>query len=248
VSIATLLPTESRTLMKRHLPFWALRYLKKTSGNRSPYLIDLVGRYLSHNPVIVEAGANNGDSTLSLWKQWPQARIFAFEPVPAVYRQLVRATRGIPNIVCTNCALGERESRMTMNLSSNNYASSSLLRPAKVAEIYSTVDFTEQVEVPVVNLQEFLAQRGVESVDLMWLDMQGYEPYVLAACPQLLETVKVIRTEVNLTETYAGAVLYDRFREHLEAAGLVVIDESIGETEGDIVCVRRELLEPGWKH
>lgn len=84
---------------------------------------------------------------------------------------------------------------MTMSLIANNYASSSLLNPVRVAAIYDPVDFDEEVEA-----------------------------------------VKGICTEVNLTETYAGAVLYHRFREDLEASGFAVIDESISETEGDIVC------------
>ncbi len=246
MSLRTMIPAASRIKIAKHLPFWAWRSMRRFAGYQNPFLVEVVGKYLPEAPVIVEAGANNGTSTVALWKQWPRAQIFAFEPVPGVFEQLCRATKDIPNVVCSNCALGEREEQLTMTLSSNNYASSSLLRPARVSEFYSTVGFTQEVKVPVVNLQKFLAQRGVHHVDLMWLDMQGYEPLVLASGPDLLRTVKVLQTEVNLVELYEGAVLYESFRAQLESAGLEVIDESLRSVDGDIICVRRDLLEAGW--
>lgn len=238
MNLHRMISNENRLRAKRILPHQTWNYLRRQFGNRRPTLFDVVGKYLPQNPVIVEAGANDGSSTLDLAKQWPKARIFAFEPVPAVFEQLKSTVRGLPNVVCTNCALGEREANMTMSLSSNNFASSSLLRPTRVKEYFSHVGFVDEVTVPVVNLQNWLAARGIHHVDLMWLDLQGYEPLVFASSPELMRTVKVIQTEVNLVEIYEGAVLYNQFRSDLETAGFDVIEESLGESQGDIICVR----------
>jgi len=239
----SLIPAHSRTLIKRRLPIWAWRYLRKQAGDTSPLLVDQIGRYLPEAPVILEAGANDGSSTVSLWKQWPKAQIHAFEPTPDAYEKLAMAVDGLPNVHCANVALGARQEYLKMSVSSNASLSSSLLRPARVTEFHHSVDFVGEVEVPVVNPQQWLSERGVSQVDLVWFDMQGYEPLVVAACPELFKSVRVLKTEVNLVEVYEGAILYPEFRTLLESIGFSIIEESFGKAQGDIICVRKDLLD-----
>jgi 31-O-methyltransferase len=67
------------------------------------------GLDLRQQPVIFYVGANIGLFTLYALRAWPQARVFAFEPVPAVFAALQANTGHLPNVSLHNIALGERK-------------------------------------------------------------------------------------------------------------------------------------------
>jgi len=76
-------------------------------------------------------------------------------------------------------------------------------------------------------------------VDLLWLDLQGYELDVLKAGLAVLENVQAIYTEVNLKELYVGAPLYGELREWLEVRDFKVEVEDIPwEDGGNVLFVR----------
>jgi hypothetical protein len=82
----------------------------------------------------------------------------------------------------------------------------------------------------------------VKHVDLLWLDVQGFELRLLEGAGSLLDTVSAIHTEVNLCETYEGAVLYEDLRRWLECRGFRVVLERIPEgwTQGNVVFARQK--------
>ena len=57
---------------------------------------------------------------------------------------------------------------------------------------------------------------SVSKVDMLWLDLQGYELPVLKASPNVLKTVNVICLEVEFVEAYQGQALYDEIKVWLE--------------------------------
>jgi hypothetical protein len=54
---------------------------------------EYIARFLPPNPIIVEAGAHSGKDTLSMCMLWPSGTIYAFEPIPAIFEQLVERTK-----------------------------------------------------------------------------------------------------------------------------------------------------------
>ncbi len=53
--------------------------------------ISIVAPFLPSNPYILEAGAHSGEDTVLFARNWPEARIFAFEPVPKFFGRIVRS-------------------------------------------------------------------------------------------------------------------------------------------------------------
>ena len=71
--------------------------------------------------------------------------------------------------------------------------------------------------------------------------MQGYELKMLSASKKILDTVKVIHTEVSTKETYINVGLYRDYRAFLESKGFELILEAIpnGWDMGNVLFVRK---------
>ena len=197
-------------------------------------------KYLPANPVILEAGAYDGSDTLEMATLWPQATIFAFEPVPDSYQLAKEKTKKCANVAVIQAALSPKNGEIEFFVSSGMVGaqSSSMLEPNHHLTEFPKVLFNKVIKVPAINIDSWAKQQGVTHIDCMWLDMQGAECAVLRACPNILSTVKVLITEVNFIELYKGCVLFEEFRTWLESQGFQLIKLQNKRTFGDALFVR----------
>lgn len=192
-----------------------------------PITKEYIAHFVPQNPVIVEAGAHKGFDTVELVNIWPNGVIHSFEPVPNLYVELKNRTLAFSNCYCYPLALAEKNERKVFYLSSGTSdQSSSLLKPEVHLQNHPTVTFPHTMEVNAITLDSWAQAYSINKVDFMWLDMQGSEPAMLRASPNILKTVKVIYTEINFQEMYKGCELFSSFKQWLEGLGftLVAID------------------------
>lgn len=217
--------------------------------NQLKYDIDkkILKQFLPKNPIILDAGAYNGNDSVELIKLFPNGKIFAFEPVPAVHKQLMSTTKDYKNISCYPYALSDTTGKQIIYVSTGQYnnmpgvadASSSLLPPKDHLKICPRITFEEKIEIQAYNLDEWAAKHGVERIDFMWLDLQGYELPVLKAAPNILKNVTAIYTEVSLKELYEGMVLYDEYVAWFYANGFIKVWEGgVSNSQKNILFVR----------
>ena len=202
---------------------------------------EALGQYVRKDAVIVEAGAHHGFDTVRFASLWPEGRIHAFEPVPRVYEHLRRNTAGCRNVTTYQLALGDRDGDMRMWLSDPNHDySSSLLEPRKHLDEFPEIRFEQEpTAVSVTTLASWATRQGIDRIDGMWLDMQGYELAALKAAGAILETTRAIILEVSLTELYAGIPLWEEVRAWLEGQGFRIEQEHwYPESFGDVLAVR----------
>jgi FkbM family methyltransferase len=186
--------------------------------------------------VIIEAGAYKGEDTVTLAAS--AARIYAFEPVPGLYAELVAATSELPNVSTYELALGGARGTWPMWRSD---ASSSLLAPKYHLVELPWIKFEEDpLPVQVTTLEHWAGLEGVDHVDGMWLDMQGAELQALKAAGAVLDGVTAIVLEVSRTELYEGAPLQNEVYDWLEAQDFIVVEEQFdrGFTFGNALAVR----------
>lgn len=176
--------------------------------------------YLPASPVVVDCGANDGGDTAELARLLPAGIIHAFEPVPAVFEKLVRATQALPNVRRHRLALAGYDGTATMHLSSGGTdAASSLLLPKESLTLNPHVVFAQTCAVPCRTLDAWAEAEGCPRVDLLWLDMQGAELTLLQAAPRILSTVSVIHLEVVTTEVYQDNPLLSQVQAWLTTQG-----------------------------
>lgn len=80
--------------------------------------------------------------------------------------------------------------------------------------------------------------QGVDRVDFLWLDMQGYEMEALSGASRILPTVAAIHMEVSNIQLYEHAPLYPEVRERLAAWGFRPAIEAVFRIGGNVLFVR----------
>jgi hypothetical protein len=140
-------------------------------------------------------------------------------------------------------ALGRRAEIREMHISvtgpSGGEQSSSLLVPTATREEFPFVGFQkETIPVQVTRLDAWAAQRNINQLDCLWLDLQGMELAALEGCGDLLATVSAIHCEVQTVQLYEGAVLYPELSRWLKKRGFRVAQEAVFRRGGNVLFVR----------
>lgn len=198
-------------------------------------------KYLPPNPVIIDCGAHDGSDTIELAKLFKRGEIHAFEPIEKLFQKLKSRDNPNKNIHCYQLALADRNGTMDFYLSEGaSDASSSLLEPAMHLEDHPDTSFNKKIIVSTRTLDDWAHQNNICKVDLLWLDMQGYELQMLKESKIILDRVSVIHTEVSTRETYKGVVEYSEYRAFLEGKGFRVVLEAIpkGWDMGNVLFVK----------
>ncbi|WP_187968076.1 FkbM family methyltransferase [Aquibium microcysteis] len=136
----------------------------------------LVAPLLKPDMVFVDIGANVGTYALFVaTRAGPGARVLAFEPHPRTFAKLAfnLCANGARNVVARNLAIAAAAG--TMELYSDgggNVGHASLLK-----EGAGTVRSTQSVQV--APLAAILAEEGIEAIDLLKIDVEGFEDRAL---------------------------------------------------------------------
>lgn len=214
--------------------------------------LNIIKKYVPSDPFIFEAGACHGTETVEFKKHWPGATVFSFEPVPSLFAEVVQRTAGYDHIHLFPVAISDKVGLSQFHLSSFEWSpnqvseSSSLLAPKDHLAKAPFVQFGSTMRVPTTTIDIWAAQNKVDHIDLMWLDMQGYELPALKSALTILKTVKVILTEVEFVEAYKGQALFPEVKAWLESQGFEMIahdfDMKKSDWFGDALFVRKELV------
>jgi len=201
----------------------------------------LLKKYLPNKPVIIDCGAHDGSDSISLAKLFKRGTIHSFEPVDELYARLKGNSNSYKNITCYKLALADRNGNMDFHVSGGGSdASSSLLEPFDHLKDHPDTFFKRKINVVARTLDTWADENNIEKVDMLWLDMQGFELQMLKASEIILNMVSVIHTEVSTRETYKGVPLYDDLRSFLEAKGFSVKIEALptGWDMGNVLFVK----------
>jgi FkbM family methyltransferase len=133
---------------------------------------------LRHGAVAVDAGANIGIYSEFLSRcVGPSGVVHAFEPSPDNFMRLRRVTRNLPNVRSCLAAVGERSGETTL------YISDKLNVDHRA---YPTGDDARRaIQVGMVALDDYF--KPGERVDLLKLDIQGYEFHALQGAKRVLD-------------------------------------------------------------
>jgi len=140
----------------------------------------------------VDVGANIGLYSLMAGSRLVRGRVYAFEPVKALFQRfsdnLVR--NNLPNITAYNIALSDRKGKAAVWIPiHNNKGMSSLYRRCED-------DVSEVCDV--VTLDNWMLIAGVEKIDLLKIDVEGAEMAVLkGGLRTLVEHHPIIAVELS---------------------------------------------------
>ena len=160
-------------------------------------------------PVIVDGGAHRGDSVRSFSLYVPNATFHCFEPDPMLVEELKATFLGRSNVYVVAAALGEVCAQATFNINFSKPTNSLLPTATSLSEdIQGLCKTVEQIQVNVVTVDEYCTAYGLGQVDILKLDLQGYDYKALVGSKETLRNVRVVLTEVLFAEIYEGCGLF----------------------------------------
>lgn len=135
---------------------------------------------IKESDVCFDVGANVGYHSLLLAVTAKRGFVHSFEPVPSNYHLLSANVllNGLGNVAVNNCAVG----------SAQEEADFFITRDAAFSSFVDTgrMPVVERVRVPVVTLDQYCQQRGIERIDFLKVDVEGAEEKVINGAKQLL--------------------------------------------------------------
>lgn len=141
---------------------------------------------------IFDVGANVGDMTMALCERFPAATVYAFEPSAATFerlRQRVAASPYHDRVRLHRFAFYERNGTAPMYVTSHIGANSLLNISAAYHAFNPHVHEMEVENVRLVRLDDFVAEAGIENIDLMKVDVEGAEYEVFAGGLRTLSSI-----------------------------------------------------------
>jgi FkbM family methyltransferase len=136
--------------------------------------------------VIFDVGANVGAKAIRYTNEFPGAKLYCFEPVPATFKALQSSVRHLQNVSCVQAAVGATPGRATMHAGQNSELNS--LHPALNVESGQN---SEAVDVDILTLDNFCESNGVPQIDLLKTDTEGYDMEVLQGTRRMLAEHRV---------------------------------------------------------
>jgi FkbM family methyltransferase len=190
----------------------ALRFPITPGALAAAEIRQLVGK---DDPIIVEVGANCGQTTADLLKAMPGATIFAFEPEPRAIAKFRDAVTS-PNVHLYECAIGAVNGTISFHQSSGaehleGYRegwdqSGSIRRPNSHLKVWPWVKFEKQISVPIMTLDDWSKQCQISKADFIWADVQGAESDLVEGAAQFLKSSRYFYTEYSNDEWYEGQI------------------------------------------
>jgi FkbM family methyltransferase len=148
-----------------------------------------LARFLGRSPeLIVDAGANTGMTTLYLRGFFPSARIHALEPVNATFQILKKQLAADRQSHAHRLALGDCD--RTQKIAVDPMSEKSTLAGTETAG-------RTHEEVLVRRLDTWAPELGFGTIDLLKIDVQGYEPRVLAGAEGLLRKKSILSVYIE---------------------------------------------------
>lgn len=134
---------------------------------------------------------------------YPNAKIYAFEPVPNSFNELKDIKRKIKNFECFNIALSNEKGESKFHLNEFSYSSSLLDMTNVHKRMFPFTKNEITIKVSTDTLDNLFYKIDVGNI-LLKMDVQGAELMVLKGGVNLLNKIKAIYLEVSLLKFYQG--------------------------------------------
>jgi FkbM family methyltransferase len=142
--------------------------------------------FVKKGMVVVDIGAGFGYYTLLFAKLvGNRGRVHAFEPIPLRYNFLLAnvIVNKLTNVFVKNLAISNRSGLSKFYV----HGETSSLVYKKCLE--------DVIDVNTITLDEYFEEYGEEKVDLIKIDAEGAEPYVILGAEETLKKTKIIISE-----------------------------------------------------
>ena len=196
-------------------------------GTHEPDTTEFVSRYITKNMVCLDIGANIGYySTLYSKIVGDGGKVITVEPSPLNFKYLKKnlERQNQKNYLLFNCACGNTEGRVNFQLDLRT-------NKCKVVENETKIDTASNIiEVPVRKIDNIIKDSGINKLDFMKIDVEGYEWNTLQGGYLTIQKFKpTIQIELHFTRI--GSQITHQILEFLKNEKYQVIYHDINGDE-----------------
>jgi FkbM family methyltransferase len=197
------------------------------------------------NNTVLDIGANIGYYTLmAAARISDESRVYGFEPVSDTYRKLLENIKinDFKNIISENLAVSNENGEIELFVADEKSTGSS--------SIALHVNFSGSKEkVKTIKIDDYLSQKSIKKVDLVKIDVEGCEPWVIEGMKETMRNLKpVIMIEVLderlNTVNSSKEQLFELFSENnysaYEIAGALTLSKIDSPKEGGLIVFKHK--------
>ena len=174
------------------------------------------------NPVVFDVGANKGQSVEKFKKIFNDPIIHSFEPNKDVYDIMYTKFKDDDKVFCNNFALGNKIEDKHFNITEKTGKSSFYNLNTSEDWIKNrnnryTTYVTSKQKVKVFTIDDYCKDKGINEIDLLKMDTQGYEDKILEGSINYLKNdkIKFVIAEIIFNDYYDEYFLFSNIEKHL---------------------------------
>jgi FkbM family methyltransferase len=155
------------------------------------------------DPLVFDIGANKGQTIEKMLDIFPKCRLRAFEPDAELASKL-KEKYATSIIEIESLAFGSNPGQIQFIQYENNELNSFLELTRNPSNPFSAVKVKSQKMVQVDTVDNYCRANGIQAVDILKVDTQGFDLEVLKGAEALLATkaISVVLVEVNFMLLY----------------------------------------------
>jgi len=165
-------------------------------------------RLLAHvsKPLILDIGANAGQTVEEMKALFPESSIHSFEPSPKTFQNLASNVKGLSGVKLNNFGIGSTQSESTL-LENTSSVMTSFLEMDKDG----WGDISRRTVVRVETLDAYCETNQINRINILKTDTQGYDLHVLKGAQRLFEAnaVDLVLIEITFSRQYKDAASFD---------------------------------------
>jgi FkbM family methyltransferase len=190
-------------------------------------------QFIINEPIktIFELGSRDLEDSIKL-SNYYNAEVYAFECNPdcleVCYKKLENYKKNLKNVHLIDKAVSLDGGPITFHpfdlTKYNNMGSSSIFlidftKRDRTDPDYNRENPQKSITVDSIRLDDFMEKNCIDSIDLLCIDLQGYELNAIKSLGEKLKKVKYIITECSITSTYIGGATFTELKDYLESFG-----------------------------
>lgn len=211
-NINKVIKVRMRKFIKRIIYYFVKnnRYYKSLISKYNPTLEEILSGliHFSDLRLVIDVGANSGQTIEQMLDLNKNVNIHSFEPTPDLYIQLVNKYKYKNNITIQNFALGIENGEVEFNISDFS-PTNSILKPnlERYREYENNLfNILNQTKKVIIKQQKFDDYYSIllkeKIIDIFKTDTQGYDFYVLQGAASSLKNIKMVIVELQFLEFY----------------------------------------------
>ncbi|MFA5403435.1 MAG: FkbM family methyltransferase [Ignavibacteria bacterium] len=184
---------------------------------------EVLMKQLKYNKIdlILDIGANTGQFSNMVFKLSYKGKIVSFEPLTSAYKILKEKSRKVEGwTVAEQCAIGEEDGEIEINISKNSISSSALKILNEHVSAAPDSEFIGSEKVKIYKLDTIADKFSKEAKNIfIKIDTQGFEEKILNGATNFIKKAKGLLIETSLLPLYEEQALFPQIYDRVTKQG-----------------------------